>query len=256
MTRPGRRTRAAVFLRSFAIQGSWNYRTLIGTGFGFALLPALRALYRDDPGRLHEAIERHTRLFNSHPYLAPVALGAVATPEADGADAQVVERFKAAVRGSLGSLGDHLLWAGWRPVCLLLALALLLAGAAWWICVIAFLAVYNAGHLLVRIQGYRVGLREGLRVGESLRRWPVARVQRALTLLGAFFVGLLVPMAAAGLHLEAAGVVATSRLPARWIVIAAAAALVGARAGAAIRAPLVLALAGLSLFGLLLGVLA
>src|SRR5690606_32454688 len=66
----------------FAIQGSWNYRTLIGTGFAFALLPLLRSRYRGDPARLRESLERHASLFNSHPYLAPVALGAVAQLEA------------------------------------------------------------------------------------------------------------------------------------------------------------------------------
>src|SRR5690606_26959848 len=34
-------TRAAMLARSFAIQGSWNFRSLIGTGFCFVLLPAL-----------------------------------------------------------------------------------------------------------------------------------------------------------------------------------------------------------------------
>ena len=49
MTALGFRARAAMILRSFAVQGSWNYRTLIGAGFAFALLPALRALYGRDP---------------------------------------------------------------------------------------------------------------------------------------------------------------------------------------------------------------
>src|SRR5690606_27816165 len=64
MTALGFRVRASMFLRSFAVQGSWNYRTLIGAGFAFALLPALKALYGRDAGRLNDAMASHCRLFN------------------------------------------------------------------------------------------------------------------------------------------------------------------------------------------------
>jgi PTS system mannose-specific IID component len=246
-------TRASVLLRSFAIQGSWNYRTLIGGGFGFALLPALRRIYADQPERLDDAVERHTQLFNSHPYLAPMALGAVAAMEASGEGPQVVDRFKTAVRGSLGTLGDRLVWAGWRPVCLLFALALLLAGAAWWVGVVAFLMVYNAGHLLLRLWVYRLGLREGKSVGERLRHSPLGDVQRALPVVGAFLVGLMVPAAAAGRHLLAG--VAEDRPGGAWIVAAAAAVVLGVRFGGRIRAPVVILLIAFAFLGTLVRIL-
>ncbi|HEX7119635.1 MAG TPA: PTS system mannose/fructose/sorbose family transporter subunit IID [Longimicrobiales bacterium] len=255
MSRPGRRARAAVFLRSFSIQSSWNYRTLLGHGYAFALLPVLRALYRDDPARLDDAVGRHARLFNSHPYLAPMALGAVARLEAEGEDERVIERFKTAVRGSLGTIGDRLVWAGWRPVCLLFALALLMAGAAWWMAVAAFLGIYNAGHLVLRIWSYRLGLREGKRVGEHMRRSGIANVQRALPVVGAFLVGLVAPLAVAGRPLAAAGLPAGAALPIPWVAAAAVAVLIGARFGARVRRPVVLALLGYALFGLLMRLL-
>ncbi|MGH7649217.1 MAG: hypothetical protein ACREND_13955 [Gemmatimonadaceae bacterium] len=34
--------RIAVFTRMFAVQGSWNYETMLGPGIGFCLEPALR----------------------------------------------------------------------------------------------------------------------------------------------------------------------------------------------------------------------
>ena len=61
---------ARVLIRSLSVQGSWNYRTLIGSGFAYALLPALRFIYRDRPAELQAAVRRHTELFNSHPYLS------------------------------------------------------------------------------------------------------------------------------------------------------------------------------------------
>ena len=38
------RCRTAIWFRLFAVQGSWNYETLMGTGIGFAIEPALRQL--------------------------------------------------------------------------------------------------------------------------------------------------------------------------------------------------------------------
>ena len=40
-------TRVSVLLRSFTIQGSWNYRTMLGGGFAFAILPVLRRVYSE-----------------------------------------------------------------------------------------------------------------------------------------------------------------------------------------------------------------
>lgn len=249
--RIGRYQRVAVFLRSFAIQGAWNYRTLIGNGFGFALLPVLRKLYHRDPERLQDSIERHTQLFNSHPYLAPMALGAVATLEAQGEDPRVVERFKAAVRGSLGTLGDRLVWAGWRPVCLLFALALLLVGAPWWVGVVAFLVIYNIGHIRLRLWAYRLGLEEGRFVGERLRRSPVLRLQTGAAVVGAFLAGLLVPLVIAGRFLPSMPEAGSTERVA-WAIIAAFGAIFGIRMGIRARYLVVLLLVLFMCFGIML----
>lgn len=239
------RVRAAMFLRSFAVQGSWNYRTLVGAGLAFALLPALRAIYAGEPERLSEAVRRHSGVFNSHPYLSPLAIGAIAQLEAAGEDAAVVERFKSAIRGSLGTLGDRLVWAGWRPVCLLVALVLFAAGAAWWVAVGLFLVVYNAGHMALRVWSYRVGLHRGRSVGEELRRSSVPQTQRILMVLGAGLVGMLVPLVASG---RLTGV----QLDLPWVVAALLATVLGVRFGAAVQRPLILVLGGLAFLGLVL----
>jgi len=67
----------SAFARCFVIQGSWNYHTMLGSGFAFALLPVLRHLAAD-PDALERAVDRHLELFNAHPYLSGVAVGAVA----------------------------------------------------------------------------------------------------------------------------------------------------------------------------------
>ncbi len=245
MSRIDAAARRAMFMRSFAIQGSWNYRTLIGAGVAFTLLPGLRALYPTDPERVDEAVRRHAELFNGHPYLAPMGVGAIAVMEEEGENAAVIERFKAAIRGSLGTIGDRLVWAGWRPVCLLFAIALLLLGVAWWAVAAVFLVVYNIGHLALRAWAFRLGWRRGRGVGEQLRRSAVPQLQRVLSIVGAFTLGVVLPLLGSGR-------LTGGRLALPWLLAAALAAGLGARYGERVRRPIVLGLVGFALAGLLL----
>ncbi len=181
--------RAAMLIRSFAVQGSWNFETLIGAGFAFTLLPALRFIYGSDGPELNAAVTRHADLFNSHPYLATVAVGSVARLEAEKVEPAVVERFKTALRGSLGSMGDRLIWTCWRPVSLLIGMVLLLLGASWWVAMAVFLATYNLLHFMVRFLGLKVGIEAGLEVGRVLREAPLQGVIDRASRLGGVVAG-------------------------------------------------------------------
>ena len=187
-----------VFSRLLAIQGSWNYETLIGNGIGFCTEPALRSL----PGGVHgpafkAAMARESAYFNAHPYLAAVAVGALARAELSGVPPARIERFRIALCGPLGSVGDQLVWAGWLPFCSLVALAVYGMGARPLIVVVTFLALYNAGHLALRAWGLHVGWTRGLGVASALanpilRRGP-AHVARA----AAAAAGIAIPLTAA-----------------------------------------------------------
>ncbi|MGH7459120.1 MAG: PTS system mannose/fructose/sorbose family transporter subunit IID [Longimicrobiaceae bacterium] len=207
-----RGVRRRMLARSFLIQGSWNYHTLIGTGFAFTLLPALRHLFSGDKESVRAAAIRHGELFNSHPFLATVAVGAVARLEGEGQDAALIRRFKGALRGSLGSLGDQLFWLTWRPVCALAGIALLLAGAPWWSAVAVFLVSFNALHLWVRSWGMRVGFESGFDVGKRLKAGWIARWLSAGAAAGALLAGFCLVLL----------LVRTSSGSAWWLIAAAA----------------------------------
>lgn len=247
---PRRSVPWTVLLRALAVQGSWNYETLTGTGFAFAILPALRRMHGDDPAALDGAIRRHEGPFNSHPYLAPLALGAVIRMEADGEDPAVIERFKAALRGSLGTMGDQLVWAGWRPVCLLAALSLLLLGVSWWLVILGFLVVYNIGHFAIMVWGFSVGLSEGRGVADRLRG-SVRVTQPRLRAAGAFLAGVVMVLLIAG------GVPGTDFAPAwPWWLLGLGGTAVGARWGDRVRRPAVALAMALALAGVLVGMAA
>lgn len=224
MTRLPKVLALRVLLRSLTVQGSWNYETLIGTGFAFTMLPVLRYLYPADAEAFRAALARHTEVFNSHPYLATVAVGAVSRLEAEGADPVIIQRFKSALRGSLGSIGDQLVWTAWKPATVMIGLALALAGAAWWLVLAVFLLTYNVLHFGLRAWGLRVGTACGLEVGRVLRDAPVQKIARRSGDLGALCGGFGLVVATANLlHQSRWGIVAIA-----CIVVAIAA---GARLG-------------------------
>lgn len=162
------------------------------------MLPVLRRLHKGDPGGFQEALQRHAEHFNAHPYLANLALGAVCRMEEDGREPEEIRRFKLAVRGPLGGLGDALVWAGWRPAVVLASLVAAMAGASPAVTVGFFLVAYNVGHLLLRAWGFRVGLERGSQVGDALRHLSLPRQSERLAVAGVFLLGGLVGLALEG----------------------------------------------------------
>lgn len=187
-------TRLAIALRSLVIQASWNYQTLLGAGFAFALLPALRRAYARDPEGLAVAVGRHAGFFNGHPYFTSIALGAVARLETDGSDPEVIGRLKTALMSPLGTLGDGLIWARWRPLCAFLAVAAFAAGLPWWAAIALFLGLYNTAHFPLRLWGVAFGWRQGLHVGPALARSPLRRLPDRLALPLAAVTGVALPL--------------------------------------------------------------
>lgn len=190
------RTRLAILFRLLAIQGSWNYETLLGNGIGFCIEPALRML----PGGVHtprfkEALARQSRYFNAHPYLAGVAVGALARAELDGEAPERIERFRTALPGPLGSVGDRLVWAGWLPFCSLLALSAFGLGAGPAAVIAIFLGVYNVGHVALRWWGLQVGWTHGLRVAAALAHPLLRDGPRRIGRATAFVAGFALPLA-------------------------------------------------------------
>jgi mannose PTS system EIID component len=190
------RTRAAMYLRLLAIQGSWNYEILLGNGIGFCVEPALRLLPGGRGGPAYRAaLARQCQYFNAHPYLAAVAVGALARAELDGDPPAKIERFRTALCGPLGSVGDRLIWAGWLPFCSLLALAAYGLGAGPALVLLLFLGSYNAGHLALRAWGLNVGWERGMRVAAALGNPVLRHGPHHIARAAALMAGIALPLA-------------------------------------------------------------
>jgi PTS system mannose-specific IID component len=184
--------------RLFVVQGAWSYEGMLGVGLAWALEPALRLLPGGPGGDAYRgAIARHATYFNCHPYFAALAVGALARAELSGVPPAKIARFRAALCGPLGSVGDRLVWAAWLPVCALGALVLWGLGVPATGAVALFLVSYNVGHVGLRAWGLRAGWRRGLEVAGALAT-PVIRDGPAqLGRVASALVGVALPLIAA-----------------------------------------------------------
>jgi PTS system mannose-specific IID component len=189
-------TRVAIFVRLLAVQGAWNYETMVGNGIGFCVEPALRRLPGGPDGDAYRAaLARQSQYFNAHPYLASVAVGALARAELDGAPPERIERFRTALCGPLGALGDRLVWATFLPLCSFAALVVFGLGGSPLATALTFLLLYNTGHLGLRIWGLGAGWRHGLDVAHSLGNPVLQRAPPQLGRIAAVLAGVAVPLA-------------------------------------------------------------
>lgn len=190
------KTRIAIFVRLLAIQGAWNYESLLGNGIGFCLEPALRLLPEGiHSTRFKSALARESHYFNAHPYLASVAVGALARAELDGEPPERIDRFRTALCGPLGSVGDRLVWAGWLPFCSLASLAIFGLGGNTAVVLAFFLLVYNAGHFGLRLWGLRTGWTHGLHVATALANPVLRKGPQQIGRLAAVATGIAIPLA-------------------------------------------------------------
>ncbi len=175
-------------IRLLGVQASWTYERMSGIGLAHAAAPLLRDLFRDhSPERRRAAVARSAEYFNSHPYLAGVAVGAVVKAEYEDVPSLTISRLRTALSGPLGALGDQVIWAGEVPALMGLSLASVpLLG--WW-AVPVLLVIHNVLRLRLTLWGLDLGLREGLKVGAALEQSWLPRVAGLAQRLAAFAVG-------------------------------------------------------------------
>jgi mannose PTS system EIID component len=187
--------RLAMLSRLFAVQASWNYEILIGNGIGFCVEPALRLLPGGPGGdEYRAALARQSQYFNAHPYLASFAVGALARAELDGQPAARIERFRTAMCGPLGSVGDRLIWVGLLPVTSFAGLVAFGLGAAPLTCVLIFLLLYNVAHVALRLWGLQLGWERGLGVAAALGHPILQEGPVWLARIGTFLAAAAVPL--------------------------------------------------------------
>jgi len=170
MARIRKRDLFKVFLRSFFIQATWNSERLLGLGFCFCLVPIAKRLFKKKQNQI-AFLKRHIGFFNSHPYMANYALGAISNIEQQAvlkrwADHKPVDVFKKRVIGPLGAIGDTLFWQLLLPSMAILGVALSSLIGQWG--PLIFLVLYNSVHIYIRSRGMINGFIKGFDIIRDL----------------------------------------------------------------------------------------
>jgi PTS system mannose-specific IID component len=200
--------------RLLTIQAAWTYERMGGIGVAHALGPLLREGVPEE--RRTGAFIRASEFFNSHPWLAGLAVGAEARAERDGIPAEQIQRLRAALGGPLGALGDRVIWAGLFPV--LVGVALLGGGLVGWWIPLATVAVALVVRWEVTRWALRRGLESGMKVAGVLKDCALSRAAGPLGVLATLSAGLAATYVAHG------GTVRVAPRIEPWLVAAIAAA--------------------------------
>lgn len=187
-----------IFFRSFFLQAVWNFKSMLSVGLSFSMVPVVKRLEKNR-AEMGRVLKRYLYFFNAHPYLSSFALGALARLEQDRAnglivDEEKIDKFKNALIGPLGAIGDFYFWATIKPAAILTGVA----GVIFFeeltskiLSVVLMLVLYNLPHLHIRISGLLKGFNSGYDTYKLLRMEHFTRVAVMYKILGAFMLGMI-----------------------------------------------------------------
>ena len=189
-----KRDRLAVAWRSTFIQGSWNYERMQNGGWCFAMLPAIKKLYKTKEDRTL-AMQRHLEFFNTHPYIASPIIGvtlALEEERANGApvDDVAIQGVKVGMMGPLAGVGDPVFWFTVRPMLGALGASLALAGNI--LGPIIFFLAWNIIRWAFMWYTQEFGYRAGSKITADLSGGLLQKVTKGASILGMFVLGALV----------------------------------------------------------------
>ena len=189
-----KKDRLAVAWRSTFIQGSWNYERMQNGGWTFAMLPAIKKLYKTKEDRA-AAMKRHMEFFNTHPYLASPVLGvtlALEEERANGADVDdvAIQGVKVGMMGPLAGVGDPVFWFTVRPMLGALGASLAIGGNI--LGPILFFVVWNAIRMGFMWYTQEFGYRAGSKISEDMSGGLLQDVTKGASILGMFVLAALV----------------------------------------------------------------
>lgn len=189
-----KKERMQVTWRSTFIQGSWNYERMQNGGFCYAMIPAIKKLYKTQEDRA-AALKRHLEFFNTHPYVASPILGVTLALEEDRAsgadvDNQTINGVKVGMMGPLAGVGDPVFWFTLRPMLGALGASLAMSGNI--LGPIIFFVAWNILRWAFMWYTQEFGYKAGMKITEDLSGGLLQKVTKGASILGMFVLGSLV----------------------------------------------------------------
>jgi fructoselysine/glucoselysine PTS system EIID component len=180
----------SIFFRSLTLEANFNFETWQNTGYAFAMIPALKRLYKTKES-MALALKRHLQFFNTSPYGCTLIMGISTAMEEQSSkdpafDPEAISSVKAGLMGPLAGVFDALFWGTLKVIAAGVGTSLALKGNL--LGPILFLLIFNVPHLVLRYQLTFQGYKAGTRI---LQKLAGNQVMDKLT-LGASILGLMV----------------------------------------------------------------
>ncbi|OCA83151.1 PTS mannose family transporter subunit IID [Bacillus sp. FJAT-27225] len=192
--RLSKQDRIAIWWRSTFLQGSWNYERMQNGGWAYAMIPAIKKLYKTREDR-SAALQRHLEFFNTHPYVASPILGvtlALEEERANGApvDDVAIQGVKVGMMGPLAGIGDPVFWFTIKPILGALAASLAMTGNI--LGPIIYFVLWNLIRMGFMWYTQESGYKAGSKITEDLSGGILQDITKGASILGMFILGALV----------------------------------------------------------------
>lgn len=189
-----KKDRISVWLRSTFLQGSWNYERMQNGGWAFAMIPAIKRLYKTKEER-SAALKRHLEFFNTHPYVASPILGVTLALEEERSngtevDDVTIQGVKVGMMGPLAGIGDPVFWFTVRPILGALGASLAINGNI--LGPIIFFVAWNLIRMAFTWYTQEFGYKVGSSITDDLSGGLLQDITRGASILGMFILGALV----------------------------------------------------------------
>ena len=189
-----KKDRISVWLRSTFLQGSWNYERMQNGGWAFAMIPAIKRLYKTKEER-SAALKRHLEFFNTHPYVASPILGVTLALEEERSngtevDDITIQGVKVGMMGPLAGIGDPVFWFTVRPILGALGASLAINGNK--LGPIIFFVAWNLIRMAFTWYTQEFGYKVGSSITDDLSGGLLQDITRGASILGMFILGALV----------------------------------------------------------------
>jgi mannose/fructose/N-acetylgalactosamine-specific phosphotransferase system component IID len=190
-----------IFLHSLFIQTVWNYKSMVSVGFTFSLWARCKHILTDKNEKI-AFLKRHLSFFNTHPYMATYAIGAIIRLEEEykktgNPDINSIDKLKNALIGPLGAIGDQVFWQSMKPgISLLGLLGLMLTDHLWsrLFILVLMLLIYNIPHFVIRYRGLKIGYEQGFSVYKYVKIEKFKYIISSFKIVGAVSLGFLLPV--------------------------------------------------------------
>lgn len=158
-----------IFLRSFFIHTTLNFKRMQNMGFAMSVIPLIKEL-RLQGKESEKFLDKHLQMFNTHPYFSAPIIGSIVRLEEDNISKEEVAdavSIKQSLMASYAAIGDIFFWGAFRPFIAILSVALIYMGLV--LAPLFYFLTYNPIHLWIRLKGFMEGYKQGKKGFEFIR---------------------------------------------------------------------------------------